>query len=96
AGGNITTRTNNTYDASPSITNNGSSNAFFAAIFQPSQESQSVREEVYTYMDNIITPQVTPDINPWKWWAEHEKKFPMLAIMTHKYLSIPATSVPSE
>ncbi|CAG8658958.1 9372_t:CDS:1, partial [Ambispora gerdemannii] len=76
--------------------NNGSSNAFFAVIFQPPQESQSVREEVYTYMDNIVTPQATPDINPWEWWAEHEKKFSILAIMTHKYLSIPAISVLSE
>ncbi|CAG8682693.1 1208_t:CDS:1, partial [Ambispora gerdemannii] len=76
--------------------NNGSSNAFFAAIFQLPQESQSVREEVYTYMDNIVTPQATPDINPWEWWAEHKKKFPMLAIIVRKYLSIPAISVPSE
>ncbi len=35
-------------------------------------------------------------INPMDWWRQHEVRFPALAILARKYLSLPATSVASE
>ena len=34
--------------------------------------------------------------NPLDWWRTHAKDFPTLAILTKKYLCIPATSAPVE
>ncbi|CAG8768143.1 15712_t:CDS:2 [Cetraspora pellucida] len=34
--------------------------------------------------------------DPIKWWQSHKAKLPILAQLARKYLSIPATSVPSE
>ena len=34
--------------------------------------------------------------NPLAWWKLHQVKFPKLAILAKRYLSIPATSIPSE
>lgn len=36
------------------------------------------------------------DINPIKWWKQHETVFPSMAKLARKYLSIPAASVASE
>jgi len=36
------------------------------------------------------------DYEPLKWWSENEKKYPKLAIIAKRVLSVPATSVPSE
>ena len=34
--------------------------------------------------------------DPLKWWKDHTKKYPILSQVCKKYLSIPATSSPSE
>ena len=36
------------------------------------------------------------DQNPLKWWAAREKMMPYLAGIAKQYMSIPATSTPSE
>ena len=36
------------------------------------------------------------DVSPLSWWKANADRFPALASLAHKYLSIPATSTPSE
>jgi hypothetical protein len=52
--------------------------------------------EVDNYLNENITEKAEPNTNPFKWWNENKQRFPVLAILAYKYLSIPATSVPSE
>jgi len=42
-------------------------------------------------------PDVTPKLlDPLVWWKQHESKYPRLAVLARRYLSITSTSVPSE
>ncbi|KAF0707464.1 zinc finger BED domain-containing protein 1-like, partial [Aphis craccivora] len=41
-------------------------------------------------------PQLRYDFDPFEWLKSHEKKYPLIAELAKKYLSIPATSVSSE
>ncbi|EZA46507.1 Zinc finger BED domain-containing protein [Ooceraea biroi] len=36
------------------------------------------------------------NLDPLEWWKSHENRFPLVAQLAKKYLSIPATSVASE
>ena len=36
------------------------------------------------------------DSNPLTWWKSHETKYPRLAKLAQEYLSVPATSIPTE
>ena len=47
-------------------------------------------------MDNIKTPQALPETDPFQWWIDYKLRFSILFKLARKYLSIPATSVPSE
>jgi hypothetical protein len=49
--------------------------------------------EVHAYLK---LPILEEDKNPLLWWKEHEHLFPHLQQLAKKYLSIPATSAPSE
>ena len=44
----------------------------------------------------ISFAECAPDMNPFDWWRSHETKFPTLAILAKRVLSIPASSAPSE
>ena len=55
-----------------------------------------IDDEFNCYLDNIRTPQALPETDPFQWWIDHELKFLILFKLARKYLSISATSVPSE
>ena len=49
----------------------------------------------------VFLPRSTPDVppkllDPLVWWKQHESKYPRLAALARRYLSITSTSVPSE
>ena len=50
-------------------------------------------EEIDKYLE---MNEECKETNPLEWWKLHEKRFPTLATIAHKYLGICATSVPSE
>ncbi|XP_042359805.1 E3 SUMO-protein ligase ZBED1-like [Plectropomus leopardus] len=71
--------------------------AFFkknAPVSSPDQpEAVKIETELTTY---LLTPEVDPDTDPLDWWKRHQPNFPRLSNLTKKYLSVPATSAPSE
>jgi hypothetical protein len=52
--------------------------------------------ELDYYLDPIRTPIVADSVDPFEWWAVWKVQFPNVAKLARKYLSIPASSVPSE
>lgn len=80
----------------PTITR-PSIDCFQMNVFGP-QETEDDEEdtEFDTYFNNIRTPQTSCDTNPFQWWRDNKKIFPVLFELARKYLCIPATSVPSE
>lgn len=56
-------------------------------------EVEKIEAELATY---LLTPEVDPDTDPLEWWKRHELSFPRLCNLAKKYLSIQATSAPSE
>ena len=67
-----------------------SSNSLLADMFT---ESQIAENEVNEYLS---IPQVSFKIDPFKWWAGNQDRFPILSCLAKKYLSISATSTSSE
>ena len=71
--------------------------SFSSKIFGPTHQSYlSSNDEITYYLDNIRIPPALPDMDPFKWWSDNEKRFPILFNIARKFLGIPATSVPSE
>ncbi|XP_077308604.1 E3 SUMO-protein ligase ZBED1-like [Lithobates pipiens] len=55
--------------------------------------SEVVQNEIHMYFSEQAIPK---EENLLKWWKENEKRFPILAMLAKSYLSVPATSTPSE
>ncbi|CAG8783243.1 6768_t:CDS:2, partial [Racocetra persica] len=68
---------------------------FFKALENKVGGSASVaaEDEVLRY---IGIRQINIDQDPLKWWDMNKSEFPVLSHLAQKYLSIPATSVPSK
>ncbi|XP_063762122.1 E3 SUMO-protein ligase ZBED1-like [Eleginops maclovinus] len=60
---------------------------------EDSAEGESVRNEVLLYFGESCIPR---DTSPLQWWKENAGRFPNLAVLAKSYLSVPATSTPSE
>ena len=60
--------------------------------FPNHSEAGKIQTELTTY---LLTPEVDPDNDPLDWWKRHQPNFPRLSTLA-KYLSVPATSAPSE
>ncbi len=54
---------------------------------------EAMRNEIFMYIGEQAIPK---DENQLKWLKENEARFPTLAILAKSYLSVPATSTPSE
>lgn len=48
------------------------------------------------YQAYLSLPQIAGEDDPLEWWKQNAQQFPNLAKMARDFLSIPATSVPSE
>ena len=48
------------------------------------------------YENFLKEPQTHHDDDALEWWSRNEKRFPVIAKLAQYYLSVPATSVPSE
>nr|XP_055027515.1 E3 SUMO-protein ligase ZBED1-like [Misgurnus anguillicaudatus] len=59
----------------------------------PQSEKTKIETELATY---LLIPDIEPDTDPLEWWKLHQPNFPRLSLLAKKYLSIPATSAPSE
>ncbi|XP_022073035.2 E3 SUMO-protein ligase ZBED1-like [Acanthochromis polyacanthus] len=59
----------------------------------PESEKRKIETELATY---LLIPDIEPDTDPLEWWKQHQPNFPSLSLLAKKYLSIPATSAPSE
>ena len=71
-------------DGIPSLTNNTSSTL---------TPYQRIDKEVKLYSEE---PVMSTDTDPLSWWKLQQSRYPSLAILAKRYLSICATSVPSE
>ncbi|CAI6359034.1 unnamed protein product [Macrosiphum euphorbiae] len=61
-----------------------------SSFFDPSKKfTGDVSTQYHSY---LAEPQLRYDFDPFEWWKSHEKKYPSIAELANKYLSIPATS----
>ncbi len=71
-------------------------NRLHFSIFGVITANSNPFSELDCYLDPTCTPVAEYDINPFEWWSIRKTQFPNVAKLTRKYLSIPASSVPSE
>ncbi|XP_060859967.1 E3 SUMO-protein ligase ZBED1-like [Metopolophium dirhodum] len=67
-----------------------------ALEFLYGEEVRDINDASTQYHYYLAEPQLRYDFDPFEWWKSHEKKYPLIAELAKKYLSIPATSVSSE
>lgn len=80
----------------PQLKKRKSLSSFFKkslAEADPLTHNARIKGELSAY---LLSPETDADSDPLQWWRLHEADFPRLSQMAKKYLSIPATSAPSE
>ena len=60
----------------------------------PSTTMDDVKTEAQHYLSNV--GNVSEKTDPLKWWKEHQKLYPRIAILARKWLCAVSTSTPSE
>ena len=78
------------------IINSSSTPSFMKKIFSHDQNQINHEIEIDNYLNEMITPVAPESADVYQWFCGNQHSFPILSRMTRKYLSIPATSVPSE
>ena len=64
-------------------------------MLQKKKKSNNLR--TFNEIDEYLSVTVEPsNINPCDWWKHHQLQYPILSKIAKDYISIPATSVPSE
>lgn len=67
------------------------------SLFESNRSNQSLSVNWRKELDNYLRLQrADKNENILTWWSQHEKKFPILALMARDYFSIQATSVSVE
>ena len=54
-----------------------------------------IKDEFQHYL-NVVELPALEEYDPYAWWLANKNQYPILHNLALKYLSIPATSVPSE
>lgn len=73
-----------------------SSNSILNALFDDEIDDNDVEQDIDEVDDYLNLSVQKQGCDPLMWWSDHSKRFPLLSRVARKYLSIPATSVPSE
>jgi hypothetical protein len=73
-----------------------SSNSILNALFDDDEENSHTRQDIDEVDDYLSLSPQKQNCDPLTWWKDHSKRFPLLSQIARKYLSIPATSIPSE
>src|SRR6266498_1843606 len=77
-------------------TSSSSAPSFMRKIFSHDQSQVNHEIEIDNYLNEIIILTLSETTNVYQWWYINKHSFPVLSRIARKYLSIPATSVPSE
>jgi len=67
-----------------------------ALQFLYGDDSSEANDLMTEFQNYLAEPQLKFDLNPFDWWQSRQEKYPTIAMLAKKYLSIPATSVSSE
>ena len=74
-----------------------SSNFILNALFDDNDNNNDPTVDEVDEVDDYLGLKLLKyDCDPLNWWKEHTKRFPLLSKIARRYLSISATSVPSE
>ena len=62
--------------------------------FYDSDNDETEENEIEKYLSSKVQKEL--DLNILEWWKAHQDHYPKLSILCSYYLSIPASSAPSE
>ncbi|XP_011862111.1 PREDICTED: zinc finger BED domain-containing protein 1-like [Vollenhovia emeryi] len=84
---------NTTFNAQDDLEKTEHKTALRFLFYQPMHCINDVESQFQAYLSE---PQLRVDLDYLEWWKTRADKFPALAILARKYLSIPATSASAE